>query len=119
MTTTPSGQHAPQGSGMDSFYEALRRIDVRRSDDGWIGGVCAGLAARLGVDPVIVRGSFFLLSVFFGLGVTVYLLAWLLVPQASTNVSHLERALRDGDGTSIALLVVTGLSLFSSVPFAG
>lgn len=117
MTTTPP-PGAPQHGGLDSFFDALRRIDVRRSDDGWVGGVAAGLAARLGVDPVVVRGAFLLLSMVFGIGATVYLVAWLLVPQAGTGVSHLERALSRGDGVSILLLVLTALSVFSPGPLA-
>lgn len=27
----------------------------RRPSDGWIAGVCAGIAARLGVAPLLVR----------------------------------------------------------------
>ena len=37
------------------FYAWLRRLGVPRRA-GWLGGVCAGVGARLGIDPIIVRG---------------------------------------------------------------
>ena len=37
--------------------------------DRWIGGVSSGIAHRLGVDPLIVRGVFIVLTIFAGVGV--------------------------------------------------
>jgi phage shock protein PspC (stress-responsive transcriptional regulator) len=46
----------------------------------WLGGVCAGLAARWGVSASRVRLGFALASVVVGLGVLVYVAAWLILP---------------------------------------
>ena len=46
----------------------------------WLGGVCAGLAARWGVPVARVRLGFVLASVMLGLGVLVYVAAWLILP---------------------------------------
>ena len=46
----------------------------------WLGGVCAGLAARWGVLVVRVRIGFVLASAVVGLGVLVYIAAWLILP---------------------------------------
>ena len=46
----------------------------------WLGGVCAGLAARWGVPVARVRLGFVLASAVVGLGVLVYLAAWLILP---------------------------------------
>jgi len=52
----------------------------RLSGDRKIAGVCAGLGAHFGIDPVIVR-LFFVFSVFFGgLGVLAYVILWIMVP---------------------------------------
>jgi phage shock protein C len=54
-----------------------------------VSGVCAGLAAYFGVDPTLVRLAFALLTVFGGLGILLYLFAWVVIPD-------------ENDGTSIA-----------------
>ena len=45
-----------------------------------LGGVCAGLARHLGVDPIIVRVAFVAAATAGGVGVAVYLLAWVFLP---------------------------------------
>jgi len=46
---------------------------------------CAGLAAYIGVDAVIVRVVFLLSVLIGGTGVIVYLVLWLIVPEAKTS----------------------------------
>ena len=99
-------------TGLDKVFAALRGIGVRRrTDDKWIGGVCSGLADRLGVDPVIVRAAFVLLSILGGIGVSVYLVAWALLPNDQDQIAA-ERALVHGDGGSVVLLVFAVLAVF-------
>jgi phage shock protein PspC (stress-responsive transcriptional regulator) len=99
-------------TGLDKIFAALRSIGVRRrTDDKWIAGVCSGLADRLGVDPVIVRVGLVVLSLLWGAGITIYLVAWALLPN-DRNQIVIERALRDGDGGSIVVMVFAGLALF-------
>lgn len=98
-------------TGMDKFFAALRGIGVRRrTNDKWFGGVCSGLADRLGVDPVIVRAALVLLSLLGGAGVTIYLVAWSLLPNDKNEIPA-ERALRDGDGGSVVLIVIAALAV--------
>lgn len=55
----------------------LSRIRFARSrEDALISGVAGGLGARLGVDPVVVRIAFVLLSYAGAAGVLAYLAAW-------------------------------------------
>jgi phage shock protein PspC (stress-responsive transcriptional regulator) len=114
-----STNQANQQSGMDRFFAALRGIDMRRrSDDRWIGGVCSGLADRLGVDPVIVRAGLVLLSLIAGVGVTLYLLAWALIPNDRNEIVA-ERAVRDADGGSIVVVALAALGLLGGSAFGG
>ncbi|MGH9049546.1 MAG: PspC domain-containing protein, partial [Acidimicrobiia bacterium] len=64
---------------MNDAPSETRRI-TRSRDDRILGGVAAGLARSLGVDPVIVRLGFVVAAVVGGIGVVAYVAAWLLVP---------------------------------------
>ena len=65
-----------------------RRI-YRDPDDRMLGGVCGGLGAYLGIDPVIIR-ILFVLFLIFGIGLLVYLILWIVVPEAKTTAQKLE-----------------------------
>jgi phage shock protein PspC (stress-responsive transcriptional regulator)/anti-sigma regulatory factor (Ser/Thr protein kinase) len=82
MTTEPT-RGAVSGTGSSS---QAARADIRRlTDRGLIAGVCAGLAQRLEIDAVIVRLAFVASALLGGLGLVVYLLAWVLIPTASVD----------------------------------
>ena len=46
-----------------------------------VAGVCTGLAAYFGVDVNLVRLAFGVLTVFYGLGILLYLIAWAILPE--------------------------------------
>jgi phage shock protein PspC (stress-responsive transcriptional regulator) len=55
----------------------------RSAEDRVIGGVCAGLAEQLGIDPTLVRIVWALLILPTGfIALAVYLVMWLVVPEA-------------------------------------
>ena len=58
----------------------IRRL-YRSRDARWIAGVCGGLAHYLGLDPTPIRVGFILLSLWNGVGVLVYLVMLLVVPE--------------------------------------
>jgi phage shock protein PspC (stress-responsive transcriptional regulator) len=106
MTSTPATTPTP---ALDRFFDSLRRSSVTRSQDRVIAGVCSGIAERFGISAAIVRVGAVILA-FFGPGVFIYLLAWLLLPRYDGQV-RLERAVRGGEASSIVLLVVTLLAI--------
>jgi len=55
-----------------------------------VAGVCAGLAAYFGVDVNLIRLGFGVLTVFYGLGILVYLIAWVILPEEGAGGSVLE-----------------------------
>ena len=63
---------------------------LRLKDGRMLAGVCAGLAAYFGVDVNLVRLAFGVFTVFFGLGVLIYALAWAVLPGEGENGSILE-----------------------------
>ncbi|HEX6056272.1 MAG TPA: PspC domain-containing protein [Intrasporangium sp.] len=108
-----------KGHGLDGLYDALRRPGIARASDGrWFAGVASGLARRLGIDPLVVRAAFILLGLLFGMGLAVYFVLWLLMPDERGRIS-LEQALKYGEGHSIFLLIVTVVVLFSGGPWFG
>ena len=58
-------------------FNALRRS----VSDRWIGGVCGGIAPTLGLESWVLRLLIAVLTLFGGIGVLVYLLLWIFVPQ--------------------------------------
>ena len=76
----------PNSSGTKRLYRAREgRV---------VAGVCAGLATYFGVDPTLVRLAFALVTIFGGVGVLLYLIAWIVIPEEG------------GEGTSLAENVV-------------
>jgi len=52
-----------------------------------VAGVCAGLAAYFGIDATLVRLAFAVLTVFGGVGVLLYLCAWVIIPDETDGKS--------------------------------
>lgn len=57
-----------------------RRL-YRSREDRWIAGVCGGLGRFFGIDPMPVRIGFIILSFWQGVGVLIYLIMLLIVPE--------------------------------------
>jgi len=62
----------------------------RLKDGRIVAGVCTGLAAYAGIDPTLVRLAFALLSLFGGLGILLYLCAWIVIPDETDGASIAE-----------------------------
>jgi phage shock protein PspC (stress-responsive transcriptional regulator) len=82
----------PPPSGGSRFFGWLRDLHVPRQP-GWIGGVCAGIATRLGIDPLIVRGIVVVVAVLGGPALLLYAAAWLLLPDHAGKI-HLEQLIK-------------------------
>ena len=67
------------------------RLERSRSDRV-IGGVAAGIGHHLGIEPIVVRIAFVVLTLAAGFGLLVYLLAWLLAPQEAVEGATHPRA---------------------------
>ena len=62
----------------------------RPRDGRMVAGVCAGIAAYLRLDVRLVRLAFGIFTVFYGLGILVYLVAWAVLPEEGEDSSILE-----------------------------
>src|SRR5581483_2563429 len=56
----------------------------RRPDRALIGGVCAGVAQYLQIEPLVVRLVFIVIVAASGIGIVIYPLAWAVIPRDET-----------------------------------
>jgi phage shock protein PspC (stress-responsive transcriptional regulator) len=73
----------------ESPVNAAKKL-YRDTDNGMLAGVAAGLAAYFGIDALIVRLIFVILVFSGGAGILVYLLLWVLVPEAKSQADRLK-----------------------------
>lgn len=64
----------------------------RNPDDVIIAGVCSGLAAYFNIEVLLIRLAFVLFTIITGFGILLYVVLWLLVPEAKTKAQKLEMA---------------------------
>ncbi len=81
------GQATPFAAESAGFYKREPRLLRRSLRDKKIGGVCAGLAEYLDVDVVLTRVLVVAaMIVSGGLGLLVYIAAWIIIPLESREV---------------------------------
>lgn len=80
-----------RGSYKKSNYGSTKRKLFRDGDDKFLGGVCSGVAYYFDVDVIWIRIAF-LLAVFagFGSGILIYIILWILLPEAQTTAEKLQ-----------------------------
>ena len=94
----------------ERFFAWMRSLGIQR-EKGWIGGVAAGIAVRIGIDPLIVRGILVVIGLLGAPVLLVYAAAWLLLPDADDSI-HLERAMKghfDSSLAAIGVVILLGL----------
>ena len=110
-------QSGPQGGSTHRFFDSLRGSGLMRTNERWIAGVAGGVAYRFDLDPTLVRCVWVVLSLFAGVGLVLYGLAWALLPEESDGRIHLEEALsgRFNAGLAGAIgMTIVGMSTFGS-----
>lgn len=64
----------------DSRADGIRRQLRLDGRNGWLGGVCAGMANYFGTDPAVIRVGVIVTGLFLPkLVIAGYLIAWLLL----------------------------------------
>lgn len=105
----------PGGTPTDNrFFGWMRSLGVVRRP-GWLGGVSAGIAERLGIDALIVRGIIVVIAIFGGPALLLYAAAWALLPDSSGRI-HFEEMLRGHVDKALAGIGV--MVLLAMLPFA-
>ena len=78
------GNEQKDGKQQGFKFEHKRKKLYRDTDDRVIGGVCSGLGNYFDMDPVLFRVLFILALIFTGAGLLVYIILWIVMPEAKT-----------------------------------
>ncbi|MBM7463885.1 PspC domain-containing protein [Microbacterium dextranolyticum] len=110
----PTAPHAPNRAG-DRLFSWTSGLGLVRGD-AWIGGVAAGIAARLRIDPLIVRGVLVVAALFGFPVMFFYAIAWAVLPDLEGRIP-LHDALRGRFETvQLGILIVAVIGLIPVVP---
>ena len=117
-----AGEQRP-GAGESSEGDAVaeRRTLRRSSTDKVIAGVAGGIGAYFGIDSVIVRIAFIVLTFLGGAGPFLYLIGWLALPQEDSP-SVIAKALGSDSPRrfrSLMAVVLIGIGLLITASLSG
>ncbi|HOP59063.1 MAG TPA: PspC domain-containing protein [Bacteroidales bacterium] len=74
----------------DKFSKPGYHRMYRDTDHRIIGGVCAGMGAYWNLDPWIIRIIFIVLTLLGGAGILIYLILYIVLPEAKTTAQKIE-----------------------------
>jgi len=78
-------------------------IPLRRDPGhGYVAGVCSGFAARLGIDPILIRIGFVLTLAAGGVGIPLYIIGWAFIPAEGPERPVVSRLLNRRDTWLVA-----------------
>ena len=98
--------------GRQNFFAWLRGLNIQRqTNQRWITGVAGGIAKRMGIDPLVIRGGFVVLGLVGGVGILAYLLAWLFLPNQSDRI-HFEDLVRGRQARPEVIIVCVILAVW-------
>lgn len=67
---------------------------LRLQDGRMVAGVCTGLAAYFKLDVNLIRLAFGIFTIFYGVGILIYLAAWIILPEEGQDSSPLDSFIR-------------------------
>ncbi|MEU3461534.1 PspC domain-containing protein [Streptomyces sp. NPDC006733] len=102
----------------DATPEPPARRRIVRSRRKVVAGVCDGAGRYFELDPVIFRIVLAVLSLTGGIGLIVYGMAWLVIPQEGEDQSEAHRLLSgrvEGTALTAVLVALVGCGLYASM----
>ena len=107
MDSESSAQSAQQTTQQSDYSQTAHRL-YRNPDDKILGGVLGGFASYMGWDVTLVRLLALVLIFCYGVMIPIYIVCWIIIPQANTadeklamrgqpiNVENIGRTVTDG-----------------------
>lgn len=77
-------------SSQNTYSNNANRRLFRDPETGNVGGICAGIGHYFGLDPIWLRMAFVLSVLFLGTGVFLYIILWIIMPEARTSAEKLS-----------------------------
>lgn len=77
-------------SSRETFSSTRYHRMYRDPDHRMIGGVCSGMGAYWRIDPLVLRIIFIAFAFAGGLGILVYLILYVVLPEARTTAQKIE-----------------------------
>ena len=117
-TTAPPGPPPGYATGAGALppIATLRRSRTDRK----LAGVAGGLGRYAGVDPLILRILFVVLTIFGGSGILLYVAGWLLIADDGEEESQAQRIVRGHtDGSTVSTVVFGTVVLILGLVFMG
>jgi phage shock protein PspC (stress-responsive transcriptional regulator) len=97
----------PPGGGDPGTGAFTSRYGLVRPRQGrYVAGVCAAIARATNTDPVLWRVLLAVLGFFGGIGILVYLAAWLIIPAEGDTASPVESMLGRGRSSMSPIMVI-------------
>ncbi|MDH5476685.1 MAG: PspC domain-containing protein, partial [Cyclobacteriaceae bacterium] len=87
----PESEELEEDSNLKKMY--------RNPEDKVFGGVASGMAAYFGVEAIVIRIAFVLLTFLGGAGLLAYIILWIIVPEAK---SITEKVQMEGDPITLS-----------------
>ena len=113
-TTANAGAGNYTQSSAPEPAPAPRRL-YRAENDKVLGGVCAGVANYLRIDPAVVRIIFALIAFGgFGFGFLLYIILWIVLPSKPLQTNVRKRLYRDPDNKMVGG-VAGGLAAYFNI----
>lgn len=83
-------EEAGSGGQETNYRQTTSKRMYRDPDNRVLGGVCSGIGAYFHMDPLVFRILFIVFSLAFFSGIVIYLLLWIVIPEARTTAQKLE-----------------------------
>jgi phage shock protein PspC (stress-responsive transcriptional regulator) len=90
MGTPEDFEGEPKSSSERKVYSPRYHRMYRDPDHRIIGGVCAGMGAYWRIDPLVIRIIFLALILAGGIGILIYLILYIVLPEARTTAQKIE-----------------------------
>jgi len=83
-------QNGSTSRDQKTYYTNKTRRVFRDGDNKVLGGVCSGIASYFDTDPLWIRLALVVLFFGFGSGLLLYIILWIIIPEAKTTAEKLE-----------------------------
>ncbi|GLW05519.1 histidine kinase [Microtetraspora sp. NBRC 13810] len=118
MADRPTFRDAPPASPPEAEDAPFPRL-TRPVEGRLVAGVAQGAAQQLGLDPVVIRLAFVLLTVVSGIGVVAYVALWVFTPRRPFEGHEPPRDWSQFTAFAAIGLALTGFGWLTGTPTGG